>query len=289
MIAVVYSGSRFADWKLSSRGLVTAEFTTAGINPLSSDEKSISSLLNKNNELIINAEKIKRIYFFGAGASSPERKKVVSNAFQSFFRYGKVFVEHDLKAAALAASGDSPCIAATIGSGSNAAYYNGRSIKENNYGLGFILADEGSANWMGRQLLKDFLYGNLPSHIEKKFIQKYNSDKKQILEKVYRQAFPALYLSSFADFITETIEDKYSSNLVLEGFNLFFDKYIIPLSRKYSGVPLNFAGSAAAGFKELLYQAAEQHQLTINSVIKEPIYNVLHYYINKNQHHESRN
>src|SRR5690606_13321258 len=135
MIAVVYSGSRFADWKLSSRGLVTAEFTTAGINPLSSDEKSISSLLNKNNELIINAEKIKRIYFFGAGASSPERKKVVSNAFQSFFRYGKVFVEHDLKAAALAASGDSPCIAATIGSGSNAAYYNGRSIKENNYGL----------------------------------------------------------------------------------------------------------------------------------------------------------
>src|SRR5690606_6538020 len=152
MIAVVYSGSRFADWKLSHKGQITAEFKTAGINPLSSDEKAIGILLNKTHELIVHAEQIKRIYFFGAGASSPERKKIVTSALQHFFRYAKVAVEHDLKAAALAASGDSPCITAILGSGSNAAYFDGKKIKENNYGLGFILADEGSANWMGRQL-----------------------------------------------------------------------------------------------------------------------------------------
>ena len=90
MIAVVYSGTRFADWKLAEKDRVVSNFRTIGINPYFNDEKFIYSLLNKNFSLIENAEKIKKIYFFGAGASSLERKKIIENSLSKFFRYSSV-------------------------------------------------------------------------------------------------------------------------------------------------------------------------------------------------------
>ena len=76
MIAVVYSGSNYADWRLADKDEVIASFKTGGINPYLNDDKSIIQLLSKNINLIHHAEEIKRIYFFGAGASSPELKAV---------------------------------------------------------------------------------------------------------------------------------------------------------------------------------------------------------------------
>src|SRR5690606_6223097 len=132
MIAVVYSGSRFADWRLADKGKVVAGFKTMGINPYHNDERYISQVLNKNNSLINYAEKIKKIYFFGAGASSDERKETVYNAFREFFRYSKVLVEHDMLAAALATGGNEQALVGILGSGSNAAYYDGKRIYETN-------------------------------------------------------------------------------------------------------------------------------------------------------------
>ena len=282
MIAVVFSGSRYADWKLADNGKIVSNFRTVGLNPFFYDEKSITILLNKNNTLINFAEKIKRIYFFGAGAFSLQRQKVIKNAFSKFFRYGKVLVEHDITAVALATCNDNPGIVAILSSGSNAAYYNGKKIKENNYGLGFILADEGSSNWMGRQLLKHYLKGKLPQEFEQKFVQRYHLDKKAILDKIYRQAQPAVFLSSFVDFLLENQSDEYVKNLVLEGFEEFFRKYIVPLTKKHPGVPINFAGTVAAGFEDYLRITAGKYELSINIIIKDPVLNVLNYYTNKN-------
>lgn len=67
MIAVVYSGSRFADWRLAERGKVVAGFKTMGINPYHNDERYISQILNKNNSLINYAERIKKIFFLALG------------------------------------------------------------------------------------------------------------------------------------------------------------------------------------------------------------------------------
>lgn len=282
MIAVIYSGSRYADWKLSEKGQLISEFKTTGINPLTSDEKAIGLLLHKNNQLINYAERIRKIYFFGAGASSAERKKIISNAFGRFFRFARIVVENELQAAAIATIGDKPCLIGVLASGSNAGYFNGRRVKENNYGLGFVLADEGSANWLGRQLLKHYLNGNLPEALKLKFIRKYNTDRKQILDKVYRNPQPALYLSSFADFLMDNRNEEYVKNLAMSGFETFFDKYILPLSGKHRDVPLNFSGSVATGFEDFLKETAEKKGLNIQNIIKDPVYNVLNYYTNKN-------
>ena len=132
MIAVVYSGSRHADWKLAEKGRIVSEFKTPGINPFFSNENHIVQLLHKSVDLINNAEKINRVYFFGAGASSKERQDIITNALGSFFRFSKIVVDHDLKAAAIAACGDEKGIVGILGSGSNAAYFDGKKINENN-------------------------------------------------------------------------------------------------------------------------------------------------------------
>lgn len=282
MIAIVYSGSRNADWKLSVKGKIVCEVKTPGINPYFNDERAISSILNKNTELINHAEEIKRIYFFGAGASSKERQKVVASAFSSFFRNAKISIAHDLKAAALACCGDSPGIVGILGSGANAGYYNGKNIKANNYGLGYILADEGSSNWLGRCLLRDYFTGILPADFAQKFVQRFNPDRKLILDKIYKQTNPVLLLSVYTEFLIENMDQPYVRNLVKSGFQLYFGCYIVPLTKKYPGVPLYFTGPVAAGFQKILHEVAASHDLSIANIIKRPIYNILDYYTNKN-------
>lgn len=282
MIAVVYSGSHYADWRLADKERVIASFRTSGINPYLNDEKGIIQLLSKNINLIHHAEEIKKIYFFGAGSSSPELKGVVQKAFSTFFKYGKVSVEHDLVAAAIACCKNTQGIVCIIGSGSNAAWYDGKKVKPNNYGLGYILADEGSGNWLGRQLIKGYMSETLPPNIHKKFVQRYDLDRKTLLEKVYRQKQPALFLSSFTDFYVENKEDTYIKSIIKKGFHQLFQVYLLPLHDEHPGAFLYFAGLVAADFQDYLYEAADELNLKIANVIKEPINNLLTYYSSKN-------
>ena len=282
MIAVVYSGSNHADWRLADKDRIIASFKTSGINPYFDEEKQIIQLLSKNINLIHHAEEIRQIYFFGAGASSPELKATVHKALSSFFKFGKVTVEHDIAAAAIACCKNSPGIICICGSGSNAAWYDGKKVKPNNYGLGYVLADEGSANWLGQQLLKGYMSETLPENIKKKFLKRYDFDRKTLLEKIYRQKHPALFLSSFTEFFSDNQEDNYIKNIIKLGFDKLINTYLLPLHDQHPEAFLYFAGSVAAEFQSYLYETAGAANLKIASIIKEPINNLLTYYSNKN-------
>ena len=282
MIAVVYSGSNHADWRLADKGRTVASFKTSGINPYFDDEKQIIQLLSKNINLIHHAEEIKQIYFFGAGASSTELKAIVQRAFSAFFKFGKVTVEHDIVAAAIACCKDSPGIICICGSGSNAAWYDGKKVKPNNYGLGYILADEGSGNWLGKQLLKGFLSDTLPENIGKKFSKRFDFDRKTLLEKIYRQKHPAIFLSSFTDFYAENMDDNYLREIINRGFEKMINTYLLPLHEQHPEALLYFAGSVAASFQGYLNEAVGRANLAIGNTVKEPINNLLTYYSSKN-------
>jgi len=283
MIAVIYSGSNFAEWRLADKDKTLASFKTNGINPYFDDEKAIVQLFNKNINLIHHAEEIKRVYFFGAGASSDGLKQVVQNAFTTFFKFAKVTVAHDIDAAAIACCKNSPGIIAICGSGTNAAWYDGRKVKPNNFGLGYILADEGSANWMGRQLIKGFLSEDMPSDLRTKFNKRYDFNRSILLEKVYRQKHPALFLSSFTDFIAENRQNEYLQNVIKTGFNKLTSTYLLPLCKQYPGSPIYCSGTVADAFRDEFTESAESAGLKISGIIKEPINNLLTYYASRNK------
>ncbi|MGV8880279.1 MAG: hypothetical protein ACOH2A_14765 [Sphingobacteriaceae bacterium] len=282
MIAIVYSGSNAADWKLADKGKIIANFKTNGINPFLNDEKYILHLLNKNINLIHHAEEIRKIYFFGAGAGSLESKNVISQAFSKFFKNGKISIEHDMVAAAIASCEEEPGIVCIIDSGSNAAYFDGKKVKPNNYGLGYALGDEGSGGWFGLQLLKNYLHETLPQDIRDQFIAKFDLERKQILDRIYRMPQPMIFLTSFMDFLMDNRADEYIKEMIKDGFRKFIDIYVSTLIKEHSDTPVYVVGITAANFQDYLREAASEAGIEIRTVIKEPIYNLLNYYANKN-------
>lgn len=282
MIAVVFSGSRYADWRLAEKGKIITGFRTMGINPYLHDERFILQLLNKSTNLINFAERIKRIYFYGAGSSSDERKEKISGVLKKFFRNARVTADHDIKASALATLGDTKGLIGILGSGANAAYFNGKRIRPNNFGMGYILADEGSANWIGRQLLKGFLTETMPEDLREAFLERHALDRKQVLDKIYNNPYPTLFLTSFSDFVQENHKHRFIKEIINEGIGLYLDTYAVPLSKEHKNNAIHFTGSVAAMCEAPLREAATKRGLEVGKIVREPIHNLLKYYINKN-------
>jgi len=280
MVAVVYSGSKAAHWKIAREGKTIAECTMPGINPCLNSEKTILDALNKKSILINNAERIKKIYVFASGASSEARGQELALILSKFFKYSEISVKDDMFGASVAACYNNSGIVAVLGSGANCAYFNGTIPKQNNFGLGFILGDEGSSNYLGKILLKKFIQGKLAKDLHKAFMMKYNLDRPLILEKIYRKPMPEQFLSAFFDFFLEHRTHPEIQEIVDYGFDQFFKIYLLPTIKEYPEQETHFVGNVAGHFEERLLAIAKKHGVNITTITKEPIYNLLNYYSN---------
>jgi N-acetylglucosamine kinase-like BadF-type ATPase len=280
MVAVVYSGSKTAFWKITQNGQVVAHCNTTGLNPCFVDPKTILQILNKKVALVNNAENIKKIYFFAAGASSADRKEELAQTLASFFKYSKIVVENDLFGAAKAACYDQPGIVGMLGSGAHCAYFDGKKPINNNFGLGYILGDEGSSNYFGKILLKEFLSLKMPKDIETKFTLTHNLDRPQILERIYNKPQANIFLTSFFDFITQNSKHEYIRKLIDEGFEKYIETYVLPLAEKHNDRDIHIVGKVGAELEDRLRLVADRYDIKIKSIIKEPIQNLLKHYIN---------
>jgi len=280
MVAVVYSGSKTAFWKITQNGQVVAHCNTTGLNPCFVDPKTILQILNKKVALVNNAENIKKIYFFAAGASSADRKEELAKTLASFFKYSKIVVENDLFGAAKAACYDRPGIVGMLGSGAHCAYFDGKKPVNNNFGLGYILGDEGSSNYFGKILLREFLSLKMPKDIETKFTLTYNLDRPQILERIYNKPQANIFLTSFFDFFTQNSRHEYIRKLIDGGFEKYIETYVLPMAEKYNDREIHIVGKVGAELEDRLRLVAGRYDIKIKSIIKEPIQNLLKHYIN---------
>ncbi|WP_199141934.1 hypothetical protein [Pedobacter sp. ASV12] len=280
MIAVVYSGSKSAFWKISSEGKTIAECTIAGINPCFNDPKHILYLLNKEITLINHAERIKKIYAFVAGTSSPGMQESLAHTLGQFFRNSKIKVNDDLYGASIAACYNQSGIVGILGSGANCAYFDGKRPEQNNFGLGYILGDEGSANYLGKILLKQYLEDKLPQDLKKQFEERYNVDRPLILERIYKKPNVQNYLSSFLEFYIDKRNNKYIEQLIDQAFERYFSTYLMPTVKQHPGQEIHFVGTVAGTFQDRLRLVAQRHDVHIITITKEPIHNLLHYYSN---------
>jgi N-acetylglucosamine kinase-like BadF-type ATPase len=281
MIAVVYSGSKNACWKLwQDKGKPTLETKTPSLNPSFIDAKQTLQILGKNITLIHNAENIKKIYVFSAGAASKEKQQRLADSLAVFFVNAKIKVQDDVYGAAIAACHDNTGIVGILGSGANCAFYNGKKPQTNAFGLGYILGDEGSANYFGKILLKNFLEGKLPQDLKAKIEEQYHIDRPTILERVYRKPQVQTYLASFLDFYIENRDHEFIRALVAQGFEKYIRTYIVPTIEKHPAQDVHFVGSVAGQFQDILRTTAEKHQIKIMSITAEPIHNILNYYTN---------
>jgi len=119
----------------------------------------------------------------------------------------------------------------------------------------------------------------MPEEISLQLI-KLGLNKDEIINKVYTQKGANVYLASFTRFIYENKNHPYLQNLIHQTFDEFIKSHVLTFSN-YTEIPCNFVGSVAYIFQEELKQVANKYKVRIDTIIKQPIENLLNYHLNK--------
>ncbi|HQT23473.1 MAG: N-acetylglucosamine kinase [Sphingobacteriales bacterium 17-39-43] len=270
MLLVADSGSSKADWILTISDTETIPFRTSGINPFFLSEKDIIKIFQNTPEIQPYTDQVKEIYFFGAGCSSPDRREHISNALSKIFKHAFVSVDIDIIASIYATAGNSKGICCIIGTGSNITYFDGSKIHESKHGLGYILGDEGSGTWLGRQLITSFLYGKMPADLSDSFKKNYKIDKESVIKHVYQQPAPNFYLASFAPFLSEHIGHPFIVDVLKKGFSEFIETNIKSYP-DYKDQTCHFVGSIAYHFSDILKELCTANEIKVGKILKHPI------------------
>jgi len=281
MILVADSGSSKTDWLLVLPNQEVKEFRTAGLNPYFLTEKEIVKILQEQAaEMIAFAPRIKEIYFFGAGCSSPDRHEIVSNAISHFFTKSYISVDSDLLGSAYATCGHEKGFCCVLGTGSNISFFDGADIHAGQQGLGFVLGDEGSGTWFGKALITDFLYGNMPADISQKFDDEYHLDKEAVIKNVYQTPNPNSYLAAFSKFLGNIRPSAYAQNLLRKGLLEFVDTNIkwYPQYHRYK---CHFVGSIAYIFTDELKAVCKENGIHVGKIIQKPIHDLMTFILNR--------
>ncbi len=280
MILIADSGSTKTDWAYIEKQRQVKSFVTKGFNPMYHSQEFIIDGCKRDEGLMTISSKVERLYYYGAGCSSADRCHLVKNALQQIFINAVIVIEHDLQGAAISVCRNNAGFVGILGTGSNFCYFDGREVSPVKHGLGYVLGDEGSGTFFGKRLLSRYLYGIMPVEIANKFNEKYNINRDEVLNSVYRSPNPGAYLASFTPFISENIHHKYMKDLVKKGFTDFFETNVIsyPEHQKH---PMHFVGSVASVFKSFILEVADQYGVQIGNILKSPIEGLTEYYSNK--------
>jgi glucosamine kinase len=278
MYFIIESGSTKSDWVLVEDKNNQSFFSTMGFNPYFHSTELIANELRKHQDIMNVAPQIKGVYFYGAGCSSPELNEIVEKGLAEIFPQASILVEHDLLASAYATYQGAPAISCIVGTGSNSCYFDGHNLLEEVPALGYILGDEGSGSYFGKQLLSSFLYHHLPAEIEADFIATYQLDKDMIVDKVYREPNANVFIASFMPFIAKHKVHPFFSEMVYKGFKHFMSVHICCYDN-FKETEVHFVGSLSKIFEKELYQAAQELEIIVTSIVQKPVQGLVDYHL----------
>ena len=276
MILIADSGSTKTHWCIAENGNMILECYTGGINPYYQSEDDIKTLIQNDLLPRINNALPQAIYFYGAGCGSQEKQDIVRRTLNQFFPDSVIEVASDMLGACRALFGNKQGIACILGTGSNSCWYDGEKMVKNVPALGFILGDEGSGAVLGKRLVADCLKNQLPEDLKNKFMERFGLTPDNILDKVYKQAFPNRFLAGLSVFLKENIDNPLIRTLVYDEFNLFFQRNI--MQYPYTTLQVGFIGSIAHHYSELLSRAAAANRVCIHQITQDPVNGLINYH-----------
>lgn len=270
MILVADSGSSKSDWMLALPDSKPLSFNTKGLNPYFVNEKDIERVLQNVPEIIPYIDEVSEVYFFGSGCSNPDRREIVSNALSQLFVHAFIDVEIDLVGSAYATCGTHKGYVATLGTGSDFAFFDGEDIQDSKQGIGYVLGDDGSGAWFGKRLITEYLYGRMPKALSTAFVDKYRINKEIVIKNVYHKNMPNTYLASFVPFMAEHQDHPYIVELLQKGFATYIESNILP-NADYMEYVCHFVGSIAYHFEENLRPVCSRYGVQVGMILKSPI------------------
>lgn len=277
-ILIADSGSTKTAWTLvtiTSAALVET-YQTMGLNPLYTTPEQIAGACREALDSF--GEKYPdELHFYGSGCSG-ERIGIVEKALRSVLSPAtKIEVASDLLGACRALGTEICCI---MGTGSIAALYDSESGEMGTASsLGYILGDEGSGAYLGRQVLSDYLKDQMPEKAREAFEEEFGEiSAESAITHVYQGQFPNRYLATFAVFIGRHINHRYCQQIAFNGIESFFKRNIMRLQPEPTD-RISFVGSVAYNLQETIKQVAALYGLQAGVFLKDPMDGLVQYHI----------
>jgi N-acetylglucosamine kinase-like BadF-type ATPase len=279
MIIIADGGSTKTNWCLVTEEGKKVYFNTEGYNPYFSSTAYIVQSLMENLPADLEKSEITEVNYYGAGCSTDEMRNIVAEAMKAVFTKARVYIGHDLLAAARALLGTNEGFAAILGTGTNTCIYNGKEVVSNIDSGAYILGDEGSGCYIGKKLLVDYLRGYMPEPVRKLFWDTFKLTPDDVNEQVYTQPRANRFCASFSKFVYDNnVHIEYSRNLVRTSFEDFFRNLVThyPDYQKYT---FNCIGSVGYNFRNVLEEIVTENGMVVGNIIRSPIDNLVKYHL----------
>ncbi|MGB0395778.1 MAG: BadF/BadG/BcrA/BcrD ATPase family protein [Flavobacteriaceae bacterium] len=272
MIFIVDSGSTKTDWiALDDSGQVLFSTQTLGLNPQVLPSAILTERIINNYDLYQNREKVSHVHFYGAGCGVESPARRIEKVFTEIFTQSNFSILEDTYAAVYAATQpNDPAIVCIMGTGSNCTYFDGKEIEQRITSLGYVLMDEASGNFFGKQLIRAYYFKTMPEALAKKFEDQYDLSPDTIKENVYRRENPNTYLAKFAQFIIQHKQVPEMKTIIEDGLQRFISHQILQFEDA-KDVPIHFIGSIAHYLQDEIDTALKKNGLRLGNVVKRPI------------------
>jgi len=276
MLLIADSGSTKCDWVLfKNKEQEPIKIRTKGLNPSILKEEDLFDVISNSPLLSQYKNDIKAVYFFGAGCNTKKSIQIIEGLFSVIFKNAISIVKEDTMAAVWATT-KKPAVVCIIGTGSNCCYYDGENIQLKVPAMGYLLMDEASGNYFGKELLKSYYYNQMPPELKKYFEAEFSLNENEVIENLYQSNTPNQYLAQFAKFLFQHKEDALINKIINEGISKFIDNNILQFKEELKNVPLYFVGSIAFYAQDYIMQALKERGLKASRFVKRPIDNLIH-------------
>lgn len=262
---IAESSSTRTEWALVQGDKIIEHAYTEGLNPFFQTRREISHIIRLGLPPEFFKRRWSHVYYYGAGCSSPEKNKIVESSLVAQFKT-PVTVDSDLVGATRGLLVHEPGLACILGTGSNSCLYDGNQIIKHVRSGGYILGDEGSGAAMGRLFIGDLLKGFVPMDIRDSFVEKFNLNVDLLMDEVYNNPHANRNLRNYGVFLSEHLQNEYVYRLVFNEISRFFERTI--LQYDYQNYAINFVGSVACQFSEVLLSVASKYGANIKKIVR---------------------
>ena len=279
MRLIVDSGSTKTDWiAIDDSGNILFETQTLGLNPQVLSEAIVEERIINNYELYRIRNEVDSTFFYGAGCGTEPTRKLMEGVLKSIFQNSTISVKEDTYAAVYAITDPGePSIVCILGTGSNCSFYDGENVHQKITSLGYILMDDASGNYFGKQLLRDFYFNKIPKELSDSFAEEFNLGAEEIKTNLYKKSNPNTYLATFAKFVIVNKNDPYIQGLINKGLGLFIENQIMQFDNAKE-LPIHFIGSISYFLREELEAKLISYGFTLGKMLKKPIEGLVSYH-----------
>jgi len=279
MIIIADGGSTKTNWCLINESGKKVYFNTEGYNPFYVNTEYVIQSLENNLPVDLEKDKITEVNYYGSGVHNDEKAQIIADGMQAVFTKARVYVGHDLLAAARALLGVNSGFAAILGTGTNTCVYDGKDITYHIDSLAFILGDEGSGAYIGKKILSDYVRGYMPEPVRKSFWNTFQLTPDDVIETIYTKSMPNRFAATFSKFVYDNMTHiEYMRAIVKNSFNDFF-KNIVSHYPNYQTHKFNCIGSVAYNFRNVLEEVAHEWGMEVGRIIRSPIDDLVRYHV----------